>query len=78
MQSRATAIFVLSQPVMVCAGFVLPVIKLATQFVAKLHSGFHTVYCCKFGNCLLGIAPWRHMKDCRYSFTLRPHYLQRI
>jgi hypothetical protein len=54
MQSCATVIFVLTQPVTVCAGFVLPFAKLATQLVGKLHNGFHTVYYCKFGDCLIG------------------------
>ena len=42
------------QPVTVCEGFVLPFMKLATQFVEKLQNGFHTIYCCKFGDCLIG------------------------
>jgi len=52
MQFCATVIFVLIQPVRVCEGFVLPFMKLATHFVGKLHSGFHTIYCCKFGDYL--------------------------
>jgi TRAP-type C4-dicarboxylate transport system permease large subunit len=54
MQCCATAIFVLAQPVMVCAGFELPFIKLATHFVGKFHNGLHTGNCCKFGDCLIG------------------------
>lgn len=50
----ATVIFVFTQPVTVCARFVLPSIKLLAQFVGKLHNGFHAVYCCRFGGCLIG------------------------